>query len=80
MLFFFTDLSKENEICRIIKEIFYSSQSTYGSLRVYEEMKLRGIKISKAKVERYMCKMGLKSKVKRRRRVIKRLILIISLK
>ena len=64
------DLIKKNELKREIRKIFKESNNTYGSPRVYAELKRRGFKISKTTVERLMREMELKSQTRRKYRVI----------
>ena len=64
------DLIKKNELKREIRKIFKESNNTYGSPRVYAELKRRGFKISKTTVERLMREMELKSQIRRKYRVI----------
>ncbi|MGK7369082.1 MAG: IS3 family transposase [Candidatus Halalkalibacterium sp. M3_1C_030] len=61
------DLKAETiSIDKEVKEVFESSKKTYGSPRVYEELKEQGIKVSKSTVARRMRRLGLQARPRRR--------------
>lgn len=45
-----------------IYEIFIDSRKTYGSRRIFEQLKQDGVKVSRTTVERIMCEKGLRPK------------------
>lgn len=55
------------ELCRHVKEVFTEFDSTYGSPRVHRELRDRGIRTSKRRVERALRGMGLMATRPRRR-------------
>ena len=57
------------EVLRAIKDLHRSSRGTYGSPRIFAQLKALGHKTSKATVERLMREHGIRSKTKRRFRV-----------
>ena len=57
----------EAELCDAIREAFVGSGETYGSPRVLRELKARGIRTSKRRVERAMRGMGLRPPTPRKR-------------
>lgn len=59
----------KSRICEEIKSIFDSSKSTYGSPRVFEELKSRGPKVSQNTVAKYMNEMGLNARLKKKYRI-----------
>ena len=62
--------TKKCEIQSQIKEIFKMSKGTYGSPRVYSELKDRGIIVSENTVATYMKEMGLDARLKKKYRVM----------
>jgi transposase InsO family protein len=52
-------LTEKEIICRAIKNIFKDSKNTYGSPRVWAELKSKGFKISENTVAKYMKELGL---------------------
>jgi transposase InsO family protein len=56
----------EAELCRLIRKIFDESGERYGSPRVLEELRRRGLRIGKHRVERAMRGMGLTPLLPRR--------------
>jgi putative transposase len=52
-----------------IKEIHKRSRELYGSPRIYQELRRRGLKINKKRVVRIMQKNGIRSKTKRKYKV-----------
>ncbi|PCJ26787.1 MAG: hypothetical protein COA97_05175 [Flavobacteriales bacterium] len=52
-----------------IKEVFEESRRTYGSPKVTEELKRRGIKVSKPRVAKLMRLNNLKSKIRKKYKV-----------
>lgn len=57
---------QDQELFEIIKEIFKVNRGNYGSPRVYDDLKKRGIKCSRKRVARLMRENGLKARIKRR--------------
>lgn len=63
---------QENEqLSILIRQIFLQSRQTYGSPRIYVELKEQGFSCSRPRVARLMQKAGLKAKMPRLFRVIK---------
>ena len=62
--------NKKQRICERIKSVFTASQETYGSPRVYQELKSEGVSVSENTVARYMRELGLDARLKKRFRVI----------
>jgi len=63
-------LTSKKEICTEIKSIFKASKETYGSPRVYAELKTKGVLISENTVAKYMREMGLDARLKKKYRVM----------
>jgi transposase InsO family protein len=59
----------KKEICEKIKSIFKSSKETYGSPRIYQELKDEGISISENTVAKYMKELGLDARLNRKYKV-----------
>jgi putative transposase len=57
----------EAELCEAIRQVFTASGETYGSPRVLRELRARGIRTSKRRVERAMRGMGLRPPAPRKR-------------
>lgn len=55
---------RNKQLSKEIKSIHQASYKTYGSPRIYEELRCRGIKISRRKVAKMMKRMGLRSQIK----------------
>jgi len=53
-------------ILEMIKEIHRDSRGLYGSPRIYQELRRRGIKVNKKRVVRIMRKYGIRAKTKRK--------------
>ena len=53
-------------ILEMIKEIHRDSRGLYGSPRIYQELRRRGIRINKKRVVRIMRKYGIRAKTKRK--------------
>lgn len=65
-------MSKENDeniILENIREIYKSSRGLYGSPRIYQELRRRGIKINKKRVVRIMRQYGIRAKTKKKYKV-----------
>jgi putative transposase len=62
-------LTPKQKICEQIKAYFEDSKETYGSPRIYNELKNKGIVISENTVAKYMREMGLDARLKKRYRV-----------
>lgn len=60
---------KKMKICDAIRKIFLDSRKTYGSPRIYIELKSMGILVSENTVAKYMREMGLDARHKKRFRV-----------
>jgi len=60
---------KELKLLQAIEDVHKSSRKTYGSPRVYDQLKGMGHRVSKTKVERTMKKHGIRAKTKRKFRV-----------
>lgn len=58
----------ELELCEAIREVFAETKETYGSPRVLRELRRRGIRVGKRRVERAMRGMGLTPPAPRRHR------------
>jgi putative transposase len=63
-----TRLKVDADLCVMIREIFVGSRGRYGSPRVYQELRRRGVRTSKRSVERWMRGMGLTPPSPRRHR------------
>jgi transposase InsO family protein len=61
---------KKQEVCAAIKTIFTDSEGTYGSPRVYQELKDIGFQVSENTVAKYMVEMGLDARLKKKFRVL----------
>lgn len=60
---------KKKKICEAIKEIFSVSRQTYGSPRIYEELKEQGFQVSENTIAKYMVEMGLDARLKKKFRI-----------
>jgi len=60
---------RELKLLRVIEDVHKSSRGTYGSPRVYAQLKGMGHEVGKTKVERTMKKHGIRAKTKRKFRV-----------
>ena len=60
---------RELRLLRAIEDVHRSSRATYGSPRVFAQLKGMGHEVSKTKVERTMKKHGIRAKTKRKFRV-----------
>jgi len=63
-------LTAKKKICDKIKVHFKASKETYGSPRIYEELKADGFLISENTVAKYMREMGLDARLKKKYRVM----------
>jgi putative transposase len=54
------------QLCTVIREVFAESGETYGSPRICEELRHRGVRVGKRRVERAMRGMGLQPVMPRR--------------
>lgn len=61
--------SRRKEICRKIREFFKASHGTYGSPRIYQELRETGFSVSENTVSKYMREMGLSARLKKRFKV-----------
>ncbi|RME17925.1 MAG: transposase, partial [Bdellovibrio sp.] len=50
-------------ICKAIEEIFQESKETYGSPRVYRELRAKGFSVSENTVAKYMKELGLDARL-----------------
>ena len=62
-------IAKES-LCKSISEIFLLSKKTYGSPRIYQELKDQGFSVSENTVAKYMKELGLDARLKKKFRVI----------
>jgi len=53
----------KDSICQEIKKIFEDSKETYGSPRIYQDLKDRNITISENTVAKYMKELGLDARL-----------------
>ena len=60
---------RRSEICQKIRESFKASGGTYGSPRIYEELRESGLLVSENTVSKYMREMGLDARLKKRFKV-----------
>ena len=60
----------KKEVCKAIKDIFIKSKKTYGSPRVFSDLKEMGYKISENTVAKYMRELGLDARLKKKFRVM----------
>lgn len=65
-----TRFTKKHDICEAIKKIFLENHKTYGSPRVYEELKTLGFHVSENTVAKYMRELGLDARLKKKFRVV----------
>ncbi|MCB9027105.1 MAG: IS3 family transposase [Bdellovibrionaceae bacterium] len=61
--------NKRATVCDAIKKYFKISKSTYGSPRIYDDLKEAGILVSENTVAKYMKEMGLDARLKKKYRV-----------
>lgn len=61
---------KKQDICRAIKKSFKASKGTYGSPRVYDDLREAGILVSENTVARYMNELGLDARLEKKYRVL----------
>lgn len=62
-------LRTKKTICEAIKKEFESSKESYGSPRIYQELKDQGFRVSENTVAVYMREMGLDARLKKKFRV-----------
>ena len=62
-------MARKMEICKKIEEIFNASKSTYGSPRIFHELRSEGFSVSENTVAKYMREMGLDARLKKKYRV-----------
>ena len=60
---------KKQKVCKAIKEVFSVSRQTYGSPRIYEELKEQGLQVSENTIAKYMVEMGLDARLKKKFRI-----------
>ena len=60
---------RKQKVCEKIKAVFADSKGTYGSPRVYHELKSQGVSVCENTVARYMNEMGLNARLKKKFRV-----------
>lgn len=60
---------RKEKICKFIRKYFELSKGTYGSPRIYDELKEAGILVSENTVAKYMREMGLDARLKKRFRI-----------
>src|SRR5258708_5660405 len=61
--------AKESKLLRAIEDIHKSIRGTYGSPRIFAQLKGLGHSVSKTKVERTMKRHGIRAKTKKKFRV-----------
>lgn len=61
---------RKQQICGAIQKIFAGSRQTYGSPRIYEDLKAMGFQVSENTVAKYMCEMGLDARLKKKFRIL----------
>lgn len=59
----------DRQVLKVIREVFEQCRETYGSPRIYRELQERGIRCSKARVERLMRENGITPPRKKKYRV-----------
>ena len=64
-----TKFTKKANIQKLTKKIFKSSKNTYGSPRIYKELKKQKIAICENTVAKYMKELGLDARLKKKYRV-----------
>lgn len=64
-----TSFKTKLEICNVIKLTFKLSKETYGSPRIYREMKSQGHNVSENTVAKYMKELGLDARLKKKYRI-----------
>ncbi len=57
-------------VCKSIREIFKKSKETYGSPRIYQELREQGVNVSENTVAKYMREMALDARLKKRFKVL----------
>ena len=62
-------MKSKTSICEEIKKIFENSKKTYGSPRIHQELRSKGIVISENTVAKYMREMGLDARLKKKFRI-----------
>jgi len=60
---------RDRQILQVIREVFEENRATYGSPRIYRELRQRGIPCSKPRVERLMREAGITPPRKKKYRV-----------
>lgn len=63
-------LKSKAKICSLIRQIFANSKGTYGSPRVFYELKKQSVRVSENTVAKYMQEMGLDARLKKRFKVM----------
>ncbi len=61
--------NKKAAVCDAIKKYFKISKNTYGSPRIYDDLKEAGFLVSENTVAKYMKEMGLDARLKKKYRV-----------
>jgi putative transposase len=56
----------DSALLKLIREIHAETKAAYGSPRIYQELKERGIPVSRGRIERLMRKNGIRARHKRR--------------
>jgi len=59
-------IKTKRAICEAIREAFRKSKRTYGSPRIYQELKSSGCQVSENTVAKYMMEMGLNARLKKK--------------
>jgi len=60
---------RKESICKAIRESFTNSRQTYGSPRIWRELKDKGYSVSENTVAKYMAEMGLDARLRKRFKV-----------
>jgi len=61
-----TDFVKKATVCNGIRKYFSASKGTYGSPRIYDDLKEAGFLVSENTVAKYMKEMGLDARLKKK--------------
>ena len=61
-------VAQEHRKCLLIRQVWEASGKTYGSPRIYHELRAQGIKISQKRVAKLMKKLGITGAGKKRRK------------
>ncbi len=59
-------IRSKSKVCGAIKKVFIDSKQTYGSPRIYKELKASGYQVSENTVAKYMRELGLDARLKKK--------------